>query len=47
MPHVGFEPTIPVFDKAKTIHALDRAATVFGGIYYWGLLTNSMELSPS
>jgi hypothetical protein len=25
MPRVGFEPTIPVFERAKTVHALDRA----------------------
>jgi hypothetical protein len=30
MPRVGFEPTIPVFVRAKTVHALDRAATVIG-----------------
>jgi hypothetical protein len=30
MPQVGFEPTIPVFGRAKTIHALDLAATVVG-----------------
>jgi hypothetical protein len=24
----GFEPTIPVFERTKTVHALDRAATV-------------------
>jgi hypothetical protein len=30
MPRVGFEPTIPVFERAKTVHALDREATVFG-----------------
>jgi hypothetical protein len=29
MPQVGFEPTIPVFERAKTVHALDRAATGF------------------
>jgi hypothetical protein len=28
MPQVGFEPTIPVFQRANTVHALDRAATV-------------------
>jgi hypothetical protein len=28
MPRVGFEPTIPVFERAKTFYALDRAATV-------------------
>jgi hypothetical protein len=27
---VGFEPTIPVFERAKTVHALDSAATVIG-----------------
>jgi hypothetical protein len=26
----GFQPTIPVFKRAKTFHALDRAATVTG-----------------
>jgi hypothetical protein len=30
MPLVGFEPTIPAFERAKTVHALDRAATVIG-----------------
>jgi hypothetical protein len=26
MPRVGFEPTISVFERAKMVHALDRAA---------------------
>jgi hypothetical protein len=30
IPQVGFEPTIPVFERAKTVHALDRSATVTG-----------------
>jgi hypothetical protein len=30
MPRVGFESTTPVFELAKTVHALDRAATVIG-----------------
>jgi hypothetical protein len=30
MPQVGLEPTIPVFERAKTVHALDSAATVIG-----------------
>jgi hypothetical protein len=30
MSRVGFEPTTPVFEQAKTVHALDRAATVVG-----------------
>jgi hypothetical protein len=33
MPQVGFEPTIPVFERPKTVHALDRAATVIGTTY--------------
>jgi hypothetical protein len=27
---MGFEPKIPAFEWAKTVHALDRAATVIG-----------------
>jgi hypothetical protein len=30
MSPVGFEPTIPVLERAKTVHALNRAATVIG-----------------
>jgi hypothetical protein len=30
MPRAGFEPTIPVFERAKTVHALDGVATVIG-----------------
>jgi hypothetical protein len=30
MPRVGFELTITVFERAKTFHALDHAATVKG-----------------
>jgi hypothetical protein len=30
MPRVGFEPTTPVFDRAKMVHVLDRAATMIG-----------------
>jgi hypothetical protein len=30
MPRVGFEPTIPVFEGAKTVHASDRTVTVIG-----------------
>jgi hypothetical protein len=30
MPRVGFEPTIPVLQRAKTFHALDAAAAVIG-----------------
>jgi hypothetical protein len=30
IPSVGFEHTISVFEREKTVHALDRAATVIG-----------------
>jgi hypothetical protein len=30
MPRVGFEPMIPVFERAETVHALDREPTVIG-----------------
>jgi hypothetical protein len=30
MPQVEFEPTIPLFEQPKSVHALDRAATVIG-----------------
>jgi hypothetical protein len=30
MPPVGFEPAISVLERTKTVHALDRAATVIG-----------------
>jgi hypothetical protein len=32
MPCVGFEPTIPASERAKTVHALDRSATVTGTV---------------
>jgi hypothetical protein len=35
MPEVGFEPTTPVLERAKTVHALDRAATVIGSVNLW------------
>jgi hypothetical protein len=34
MPLVGFEPATPVFERAKVVHALDRAATVIGNGKY-------------
>jgi hypothetical protein len=35
MPRVEFDPTIPVFERAKTINALDRTATVIDGRFYY------------
>jgi hypothetical protein len=39
MPQVGFEPTIPVFKRAKIVHALDRTATLIRPSN--GLLSNN------
>jgi hypothetical protein len=35
MPWVEFEPTIPVFERAKTVHALERAATVIRNLSHY------------
>jgi hypothetical protein len=32
MPRVWFEPTTPVFEQAKIVHALDRTATVISDL---------------
>jgi hypothetical protein len=32
---VGIEPTIPVFERAKTYHALERVATAIGNNRLW------------
>jgi hypothetical protein len=32
---VVFAPTIPVPERAKTVHALDHAATVMGSLYIY------------
>jgi hypothetical protein len=37
MPSMAFEPTIPAFERAKTVHALDRSATVIGMFLYTAL----------
>jgi hypothetical protein len=34
MPRVGFKATIPVFGRAKTFYALDRAATMIRVLQY-------------
>jgi hypothetical protein len=34
-PEVGFEPTIPVFERMTTVHALDRAANAIGWCSYY------------
>jgi hypothetical protein len=42
MSQVGFEPTIPVFQRAKTVRALDRATT---GICISSLRKSKLEHS--
>jgi hypothetical protein len=37
MPPVWFEPTIPAFERAKTVHASDRPAIVIGHLLYAAL----------
>jgi hypothetical protein len=34
MPQVGLVPTIPVFEWAKTVHALDSSATVMDTLHF-------------
>jgi hypothetical protein len=35
MPQEGFEHTTPVFERAKTVHALDCTAAVIGAYIYY------------
>jgi hypothetical protein len=37
MPRVGFEPTITASERAKTVHALDRSASVTGAVLCYSL----------
>jgi hypothetical protein len=34
MPRAGFEPKFSVFERAKTVHALESATTVIGHSLY-------------
>jgi hypothetical protein len=43
MLRVGFEPTTPVFERAKTVHNLDPAATVSG--IYLAITVNKLQMS--
>jgi hypothetical protein len=48
MPRVGLESTIPAFERAKTVHSVDRAVTVIGMTHISGIqlffLCNQMGL---
>jgi hypothetical protein len=37
MPRVGFESMTEVFERAKTVHELDRAAIVIGQMHNYSL----------
>jgi hypothetical protein len=43
MPWVGFEPTVPASERANTVHALDRAATVILLMYYTGICLKGLR----
>jgi hypothetical protein len=43
MPWMGFEPTIPASERERTVHVLDRAATVTG--LQEGLEKNIVDVS--
>jgi hypothetical protein len=38
MPWVEFESTVPAFEQAKTVYALDRAAIVIEIIYLYEII---------
>jgi hypothetical protein len=40
MPRVGFKPTITVFERAKIVQALNRAAIVIGNLHSYILVFN-------
>jgi hypothetical protein len=44
MPCVGFEPITPASERAKTVHALDRAATVTGRLEIIQLKTSKIMI---
>jgi hypothetical protein len=45
MPRVGFVSTIPVFERAKTVQALDRVAIVIGfQMSYLAICNESPEI---
>jgi hypothetical protein len=47
MPRVGFKPIIPVFERAKTVHALDRLATCKDiDLYKHAKLVDTVQIEP-
>jgi hypothetical protein len=47
MPQVGLEPTIPVFERAKIVHALDGAVTVIGSFILHTIKNENSAISFS
>jgi hypothetical protein len=47
MHQVSFEPTIPVFERTKTVHALDRASTVTGSCPSMDMQLATMLVKPN
>jgi hypothetical protein len=45
MSRVRFEPKIPLFERTKTVHALDRAATVIGNFIKYKLFNGGNVIS--
>jgi hypothetical protein len=47
MARVEFEPTIQVFERVKTVYALDRVATVIGNVWdtnvFYRLVTEKLH----
>jgi hypothetical protein len=43
MPRLGFEPTIPVFERGRTFLALDRASTVISTVNLQALLKSKLN----
>jgi hypothetical protein len=44
MARVGFEPRIPVLERANTVHASDRAATVIGTCTVGNLILSNLAI---
>jgi hypothetical protein len=51
MPRVGFEPMIPVLERAKTVHGLDLEAIVIGRnttleVHVWSICGKNGKFVP-
>jgi hypothetical protein len=46
MPRVGFEPTNPTFERAKTVHALEHGAIVICNANLWNIIIDKLIYNP-